>query len=376
MNLAFVLAIFLIVAGWCSESVAEQPKPESSSPVPTQNPPPVPSLNDQLRAAGITGEGMHRIEVVPTRVFRPRTLTEDPLKAKRDVGSEIERLRDSALGGRVSTRAPSDALKGFLKENQTKEALPMPGPPNPSAGRMGGAKSGDAGREVKAQKGERFALYALRNRNGGKNGGATSSMVLFDQDPDFNFAAFRGTGVPFHVFDVDPAETILVELSGDEVARVMKQNKDWAWIQLDSGLMGLVRNHHVQAAGEFEILKYLAQEYGKKRQEGTVSSDSGAQVHVNLINGSYQVTEAKPARGAMPDEEGAGEEFEFLKQLVLERKAKDKGLHPEGSARVRVNLVNGTYQVTEMTGKDAPAPQLGKAARDKAQTPVRLPERK
>ncbi len=78
-----------------------------------------------------------------------------------------------------------------------------------------------------------------------------------------SFTAVTGPrAAPFHVFDVDPSETILIELDGGEVGRVHDQGKEWAWLQLDSGLMGVIRNKHVRPATRKEVMQFLAVESG------------------------------------------------------------------------------------------------------------------
>lgn len=318
------------------------------------------ALDESLRAAGITpGEGTGRIQVVPSKEFRPRSLTSNPLQTKMNVAVELDRLRSEGEQSRSHARGPTVTLKEVLRGHQAGTEAAASPPAGPGADGMGKAAASPDGA---AQK-ESFALYALARgeQRPGKEMTPPAPLLVFDQSPDFDFGAIRGAGVPFHVFDVDPRDTILVELSGDEVARVVKQEKDWAWIQLDSGLMGLVRNHHVAPAGEFEILKYLALEYGKRKEDGSGPAPVEGPVRVNLVDGSYQVTKKAmqpPARmkAGGPDEALPESEFEILRSLALDYgKAKEEGRVPAlGGGPVRVNLVDGAYQVTDAVGREIP----------------------
>lgn len=342
------------------------------------------SFEDRLRAAGLADESRGgRIQSIPTKEFWPRTLTDSPQRARMEVDSAIEQLRSgSASDLKGNTRAPSSELKVFLRETRVREPIVTPPAVQPPKRTPGTNKAGAAG-EAQEIKGERFALYAVAKRRqpeGKLVGGSAPPMVIFNQSPDFDFATIEGAGAPFYVFDVDPAETILVELSGDEVARVRKQGKDWAWIQLDSGLMGLVRNHHVKAAGEYEILKYLALEYGKMRQDGS-APQGDERVRVNKVNGAYQVATITgkdvpvPAIGNVPEDKSrepavieAMGEYEILKNLALHyRKGGREGSEQEGP--VKVNRVNGQYQITGPDGKAVPLPPLGEDEEVQATAP-------
>ena len=68
---------------------------------------------------------------------------------------------------------------------------------------------------------------------------------------------FRGA---FHAFDEVPGQSLTVELEGDEVGRIKDQGKEWAWLQLDSGLMGVMKNKYLRQATPDEIREFLAME--------------------------------------------------------------------------------------------------------------------
>ncbi|MEM0969685.1 MAG: hypothetical protein AAGJ31_10065 [Verrucomicrobiota bacterium] len=211
--------------------------------------------------------------------FIPHTLVRQGIDAHLDVNFEVNQLlKTTGTPSSTSDRSPSSALVAVLKRNQVLEANVrqerMQDQPKPryewDLDSLIGEASG--GREVPSldaltirtserpnQKGrkERFQLFALVRRTNDEGADEERETVIFNPTTDYEFASLKGISVPFHVFDVDPRqETILVELSGDEVARVKRQGAEWSWIQLESGLMGLVRNHHVQEATEAERLQY------------------------------------------------------------------------------------------------------------------------
>jgi len=231
------------------------------------------------------------------------------LDTKVEVRMEVEQLRRNATESgenEGSGRGPSSELGAMLRKNQQSEDEMLRRKRQAILqARKEEALRKDVDRRTRKKPAgsERFVLFALANRKRPSEMSSNESpMVVFDQDPNFDFAAVRGHSVPFHVFDVDSSETILVELSGDELARVRKQGEQWAWIQLDSGLMGLVRNHHVRQASEFEVLKYLALEYAEKVEDGEVSN--GGPIKVSQVDGNFQVTRAGEEEPPVPEMTG------------------------------------------------------------------------
>jgi hypothetical protein len=65
---------------------------------------------------------------------------------------------------------------------------------------------------------------------------------------------------PFHVFDEGPEKSLLIELDGERVGRVKEQGREWSWLQLDSGLMGVMRNKYLRGATPAEVEQFLASE--------------------------------------------------------------------------------------------------------------------
>ena len=93
----------------------------------------------------------------------------------------------------------------------------------------------------------------------------------------FAFNTVSAPRAPFHVFDVDPSETILIEIDSDSIGRVQSKGKEWAWLQLDSGLMGVMRNKYLRDSSRTEIMRYLAVESGS-------GGGPAQQVDVSIVN--------------------------------------------------------------------------------------------
>ncbi|MEO0448365.1 MAG: hypothetical protein AAF191_20060, partial [Verrucomicrobiota bacterium] len=67
------------------------------------------------------------------------------------------------------------------------------------------------------------------------------------------FLAVGDSSAPFHVIDSGPNETFMVELPEGTVGRNHGSGDHWAWVELDSGLMGLIRKKHLRGASTTEI---------------------------------------------------------------------------------------------------------------------------
>jgi hypothetical protein len=67
---------------------------------------------------------------------------------------------------------------------------------------------------------------------------------------------------PFHVIDTGAgaAETEVIELDSGTVGRRHGEGEEWAWLQLDSGLMGLMKKRALRPASQNEVTAYLAAE--------------------------------------------------------------------------------------------------------------------
>ncbi len=255
----------------------------------------------------------------PAKPFIPATMVEGKLTSKMDVAYEVERLRSiTATRSTKSARSPSSTLLAVLKENQeekarllrqaqtepqtliaSKAAIPTPKPatspqkpstPQPvtvpkkspdqntqpflllakldsrkARGENGNAKSGE--------KEPKLALLLARNPNRARTSRKSETDPTAEREQEkatgpirqvsrtgkqMEFSAVEGRGAPFHVFDIDPSETFLIELDGGKVGRVQEQGKEWAWLQLESGLMGVMRNKHLRPASREEVMEFLA----------------------------------------------------------------------------------------------------------------------
>jgi hypothetical protein len=65
---------------------------------------------------------------------------------------------------------------------------------------------------------------------------------------------------PFHVIDTGDGSTQLLELDSGTVGRKHGEGDEWTWMQLDSGLMGLMKKRFVRPAVPGEVVAFLAAE--------------------------------------------------------------------------------------------------------------------
>ena len=82
-----------------------------------------------------------------------------------------------------------------------------------------------------------------------------------------------------HVVDEGRDETIVTKLSPGAVGRSHGYGDSWRWLELESGLIGLIRNADLRGATEAEIDSFLEAE---KLSGGSSSSDTLAQVAVEM----------------------------------------------------------------------------------------------
>lgn len=292
---AWLVAVVLAVA---SLSLAETAPVESSS---QGEEAVVRQLFGRMAAAcGVVGKGTARVLVVPAQWFSPskaqatsattgaepapetvsdpskkpwfpNTLVEGRLTSAADLSYELEQLRAfSATSMNPRPGAPSPVLLALLEASQ--EGADEPAAVAKSApGKRSEERPGEVAASPQAESRGRTAAPLRRFLfGGGKAGGnvpatagtlrsGTDSVGASDAPPGPEYVAvvFRG---PFHAFDELPDQTILIELEGDRVGRVKDRGKEWAWLQLDTGLMGVMRNRYLRAATEHEVQQFLAME--------------------------------------------------------------------------------------------------------------------
>ncbi|MBU6303591.1 MAG: hypothetical protein KGS60_18745 [Verrucomicrobia bacterium] len=205
-----------------------------------------------------TTSGAGKPPVVPEATpWIPRTLVEGRLTSAADLAHAVEQLRSNPDGGTdLRPRAPSPMLLGLLEASREAgdggQAPPLERSPKRVAASEGEKRPGASHpiRRLLARAGK----MAGRTMSVGKapKAGATPA-------PHSDYVTVLGRA-PFHAFDDSPERTILLEVKEDQVARVKSQGKEWTWIQLDNGLMGVVRNRHVRGAVAGEIEGFLALE--------------------------------------------------------------------------------------------------------------------
>jgi hypothetical protein len=106
---------------------------------------------------------------------------------------------------------------------------------------------------------------------------------------------------PFHVIDSGPGETYVMELPQGTVGRRGHGSGDqWAWMQLDSGLTGLMRKQYLRPATEPEIQGFQTAEKSPKKSPGALAKKGQQE------GGAVASREAEPqAPGEMRDEPAA-----------------------------------------------------------------------
>jgi hypothetical protein len=208
-----------------------------------------------------TTSGAGKPPVVPeANPWIPRTLVEGRLTSAADLAHAVEQLRSNPDGGTdLRPRAPSAVLLGLLEASRATGAAGDDRSLERSPQRVAALE--DEKRQGASHPIRRFLAragkIAERTMSAGTAGKAAKAGATPTPHPAYVTVVGRA---PFHAFDDPPERTILLEVKEDQVARVKSQGKEWTWIQLDNGLMGVVRNRHVRGAIAGEIEGFLALE--------------------------------------------------------------------------------------------------------------------
>ncbi|MEM1295695.1 MAG: hypothetical protein AAGH89_10050 [Verrucomicrobiota bacterium] len=115
------------------------------------------------------------------------------------------------------------------------------------------------------------------------------------------YLAVNQNRAPIHLIEPGTDLTIPLEVDGGEVGRLHAHGDEWSWVQLDSGLMGVMRNRYLREAKREEVANFLADE-----RLSTEQHDSSMKV---------EVAEAGPALGgtvALTPGFGASESFPLV----------------------------------------------------------------
>ncbi len=156
-------------------------------------------------------------------------------------------------------------------------------PEKPGKGWLGGLLSRNAPR-VKADGGEKLVAHAENPRRPkglanliGRSGGADrkiapetqlAAVAQAHQPPAQNTAyrAITPNRVTLHLLDTGSENsTIPYEVDGGKVGRVHGSGDEWSWLELESGLMGVMRNKYLRDARQDEVLGFLADEIKASR---------------------------------------------------------------------------------------------------------------
>lgn len=117
------------------------------------------------------------------------------------------------------------------------------------------------------------------------------------------YLATDAAQAPFHVIDSGPGETYVVELPQGTVGRAHGSGDQWAWMQLDTGLMGLMRKQHLRPAADPEIKGFLAAERASKDPSGSIAK---RQQEGGAVAGRAEEPEREPAMAEPAAEVAAG----------------------------------------------------------------------
>ncbi len=290
-------------------------------------------LSRMAHACGMVGKGTVRVIVLPVELFSPPKITTEDLELEALAHAEREETRsywfpNTMIEGKLTTQADLESeLRRLLAGNGGEESR-RSGAPSPVLLGMLEANH----REVREN--ARIAAVAARSALPGehlgrgapwrpvpaeppgtprspvqvrKSGTPPANSTRPSGDPERHFVAvvFQGT---FHVFDEDPRETFPIELSGEQVGRVRGQGKEWAWMQLDSGLMGVMRNKFLRQASPEEVERFLASEQFPQGARADLGFDIGI---IDLDAEGHPIQseageEMPPERGTMPPAEVPG----------------------------------------------------------------------
>ncbi len=226
-------------------------------------------------------------KALPKKPWLPNTIVEGQMTSAADLAFEIERLRGSApVEPPIRPGAPSRVLLSVLEASQNTEegGLKPPIPPTTAVDRrtMPGPSLASP-----SEKGEQEEVRPNRT-------------VVQDQGGDYVAVALRGS---LYVIDETAEEPLLLELEGGEVGRVKNWGEEWVWLQLESGLMGLMRHNNLRTATTEEIQEFLAME---RLSEGARKSDEETLGTIDISTAELLTLSKVGKRGATTEHRESG----------------------------------------------------------------------
>jgi len=208
----------------------------------------------------------------PKSIWIPNAMVEGRLTSAADLDYEMARLRAANPSAARRPGAPTPVLLEVLEASQ-REAQRRPQRPAPQANQSSGDHLGrgvpwKAAEPLQDPPSSKRSPIRPRDPIGLAKGPAAAvakkpsekavkSPLPASPETGYVAVVFRGA---FHAFDEVPGQSLIVELEGDEVGRIKDQGKEWAWLQLDSGLMGVMKNKYLRQATPDEIREFLAME--------------------------------------------------------------------------------------------------------------------
>tara|TARA_R110002096_G_scaffold122929_3_gene266095 strand:- start:6912 stop:8147 length:1236 start_codon:yes stop_codon:yes gene_type:complete len=118
-----------------------------------------------------------------------------------------------------------------------------------------------------------------------------SLLAMQDEGPQPNselrYLAVNRNRAPIHLIETGTDNTIPLEVDGGKVGRIHGQGKEWSWVQLESGLMGVMRNKYLREAKKEEVANFLA--FEGLSVENLDSAVEVAEVDPSAFGGSVSV---------------------------------------------------------------------------------------
>ncbi len=99
-------------------------------------------------------------------------------------------------------------------------------------------------------------------------------IATADKPENVEYFTIKAARAPFHVIDTGAGQTELVELDAGTVGRKHGEGDEWTWLQLDSGLMGLMKKRYIRPAMNSEVSAFLVAE----EKSGASARDGGRDV--------------------------------------------------------------------------------------------------
>ncbi len=178
-------------------------------------------------------------------------------------------------------------LGGLLGQTTREPAKPMVPRNESTNSRVLGVTMGDRKQAASSSQHSRRGLLLL-----GLGGDDDSSNLKATIEAPASLEIYRAIDrnrAVLHVIDPGSDATIPLEVDGGEVGRIHGSGDEWSWVQLESGLMGVMRNAHLRDAKKDEVLSFLAAEASSLESAAGIIKIEVADVNAERLAGSSEV---------------------------------------------------------------------------------------